>query len=210
MKTQIRNISLRELLVCVTCFAIGTSHAITSLRLSRANSELGALRERLELIPADDTNQIAARRLPSSDKHTRRWVIRIPDTVEKQLYANWGSSTISDIRDTKSRTTHAFQLKADPATREVSLSLRVERNETAPNRGTLKIEAGGNTSVITIDAELASLLIGETACSSEEIGDKPVTRHASSAITFVATETTGDSPISFCLWLDNSPPSDGK
>ena len=210
MKHLIHNISLRELLVFLTCFAIGISHALTSFRLTRANAELGSLRQRLELIHVDDTNQIAARRLPSSDKHTRRWVIRIPDTVEKQLYANWGSSAISAIRDTTSRTTHAFQLKADPATREASISLRVERDETAPNRGTLKIEAGGNTSVITIDAELASLLIGETACSSEEIGDKPVTRHASSAITLFAAETTGNSPISFCLWLDKSPTSDGR
>jgi hypothetical protein len=211
MQRLIRRMSVRELLLCVTCFAIGNSHVITSFKLSRANAELGSLRQRLELIHVDNTNQIAARRLPSSDKHTRRWAIRIPNTVEKQLYANWGPSAISEIRDITSPTTHAFQLTTEPATQEALLALRVERNEVAPNRATLKIEVAGNTTIITIDAELASLLIGEKACSSEEIGDKAVTRAASSAITLFATETTGNSSVSFCLWLDDKPPPpDGR
>ncbi|MFO0818491.1 MAG: hypothetical protein U1A77_11155 [Pirellulales bacterium] len=210
MKRLVRNVSLRELLVCVTCFAIGSSHVITSLRLSRANAELAALRQRLELIPVDDTNHLAARRLPSSDKQTKRWTIRIPSTVEKQLYVNWGSGSIAAIRDPRSPTVRSFPLKPDPATHETSIAIRVELNEAAPSRGTLKIELPGNTQIIAIDAELASLLLGRTASGSEEIGDKPVVRQASSAITLFATEAKGGSPFSFCIWLDQPPLSAGR
>ena len=210
MKRLVRNISLRELLVCVTCFAIGSSHVVTSLRLSRANAELAALRQRLELIPVDDTNHLAARRLPSSDKQTRLWTIRVPSTVEKQLYVNWGSGSIADIRDRSSPTARTFPLRPDPATHETSIAFHVERNEAAPSRGTLKIELSGNTQIIAINAELASLLLGETASGSEEIGDKPVARHASSAVTLFATEATGGPPVSFCLWLDEPPLSAGR
>lgn len=210
MKIQHRNLSLLGLLAWVTCFALGTSHVITSLRLSRANAELGSLRRRLELISVEDTNQIAARRLPSSDNQTKRWVIRIPNAMEKRVYANWGSSSITELRDIKSRTTHAFPLKTDPVTHEASLALHVERSGTDQKVGTLKIEVAGNTTMIAIDADLAALLLRETACSSEEIGDKPVTRNASSAITLFATETTGNSPLSFCLWLDKLPPEVSK
>lgn len=102
---RIHHISLLGLLAMMTCAALGVSHVITSYRLWRANAELAALRQRLELISVDDTHLIAARRLPSSDPNVQRWAVRFPGTSSKCLYANWGSKPLSDIRDTHSKST---------------------------------------------------------------------------------------------------------
>ena len=69
---RIRNISLLGLLAIVSCAAIAISIVITSFGLSGTDRELASLRQRLELIPVNDPEQIAARRLPSSDEYVHR------------------------------------------------------------------------------------------------------------------------------------------
>lgn len=206
---RIRNFSLLGLLTIVACAGIGASHVITSIQLSRANKELAALRKRLELIPVDSADQIAARRLPSSDENVRRWAVRLPQASSKVLYANWGTSSLADIRDINSSSTRVFRLVPDPATQEAAILFRVERNPNDLKWGVLKIEAGNSTSVIAINPEITSLLMGETPCQSEAIGDIPVTRLAVSPITLFATESSGNPKSAFCLWLDQSPRPDG-
>jgi hypothetical protein len=199
---QIQKISLVGLIAIITCVALGISHTLTSLRLLRANIELLALRKRLEMIPVNDPDQIAARRLPSSDNHVRRWAIRVPPNVAKTLYANWGESALTNIQNTDSKSAHKFQLKPDPATNESLISLRVERNGADPARGTLKIESGENVSIIAIDSKTTSLLMGEIPCRSEAVGDNAVVRSAGSPVILFATEATENNSASFSLWLE--------
>jgi len=94
---RIHNVSLIGLLAMMTCAALGVSHVITSNRLWRANTELAILRQRLELIPVENAHYIAARQLPSSDPHVRRWSVRVPADNSKVLYAIWGMKSISDL-----------------------------------------------------------------------------------------------------------------
>ena len=206
---RIQNISLLGLLAIVACAAIGVSHTITSLRLWRANAELALLRQRLELLSVNDTDQIAARRLPSSDPNVQRWAVRIPDASSNLLYVNWGAIPLSEIRDIHSKSTRAFQLAPDPSTHESVIVVRAERNANDPERGLLKIETGGNVSVIVIPPETTSLLMGDLARMSEAIGDTPVARLATSSITLFATESNGTPKSAFCLWLDTPRKPDG-
>jgi len=206
MRTQ--NISLPGLLAIVACAAIGISHAITSFRLSRANTELAALRQRLELIPVENLDLVAARQLPSTDENTHRWAIRIPGGATKVLCANWGSSSLSEIQDVKHNSTRTFQLTPDATTREATIRFTVQRNPNDPEWGSLTIDTGDVT-MIAIDPELTSLLMGETQSRTEAIGDSAVTRLASSPITIFATESIGNQKASFCLWLDDPQPPDG-
>ena len=199
---QIQKISLVGLIAIVTCVALGISHARTSLRLLRANVELLALRKRLEIIPVDDRDQVAARRLPSTDNHVRRWAIRVPPNVTKTLYANWGDSALANIQKTDSKTVRKFQLNPDPATNQSLISLRVERNGVDPQRGALKIETGENVSIIAIDSATTSLLMGEIPCRSEAVGDNPVLRTANGPVILFATESTENTSAVFSLWLE--------
>lgn len=201
---RIQNISLLGLLAMMTCAAIGVSHAITSYRLRRANAELATLRQRLELISVVDTHLIAARRLPSSDPNVQRWTVRVPSTNSKCLYANWGSKPLSDIRDLHSKSIHLFQLAPDPSTHETAIVVRVERNPGDSKRGTVTFEIGTGTSVIAIDHDITSLLMGEVPCSSSSIGDSPTTRPTDSLITLLEIESNQNPKSAFCLWLDQS------
>jgi hypothetical protein len=206
---RVRNISLFGLLAFVTCAAIGISHAITSLRLVRANAELAALRKRLELIEVKDTDHIAARRLPSAEKNVHRWAIRLPDAKSKLLYANWGSSQLSGIRDITAKSARVFELDVDSDTHEATIAIRANRNPNDPKWGTLHVEHGGGSSVIAIDPQTTSLLMGDMPSRSEAIGDSPTTRTAASPITLFAIESTGDPKFAFCLWLDKRNEPDG-
>ncbi|WP_146458024.1 hypothetical protein [Rubripirellula tenax] len=125
------------------------------------------------------------------------------------LYANWGSSPLIDIRDNSSQSTRAFQLAPDPATHETSILFRFERNPNDPKWGTLKIETGAGASIITIDSDTTALLMGDIPSRSEAVGDNPVTRGAMSPITLFAIESTANSKLAFCLWLDQPIPQDG-
>ncbi len=199
---RIHNISLIGLLAMMTCAGLGVSHVITSYRLWRANAELAHLRQRLELISVEDTHQIAARRLPSTDPNVRRWTVRIPDVNSKRLYASWGSKPLADIRDIQSTTVRAFQIVSDPTTHESMIVLRVERNPHEVKRGTITLETGTGKSVIAIDHEITSLLMGEIPCSSKAIGDKPTIRPADSPIILLEIESNQNPKSAFCLWLD--------
>ncbi len=199
---RIKQISLLGLLAIMTCVALGISHVITSYRLRRANAELAALRQRLELIPVEDTRQIAARQLPSSDLHVRRWAIRVPADNPMALYANWGMKSASDLRDVRSQSTRTFRLVPDPATHEATIVFRVETNPTDRQHGAVTFESGASKSVIAIDQEIISLLTGETPSVSMSIGEKPTARHADSPMTLLEIETNQDPKIGFCLWLD--------
>ena len=203
-----QNISLLGLLAIVACAAIGVSHAITSFRLSRVNNELATLRQRLELIPVADPDFIAARRLPSTDENIHRWAVRLPNTNSKVLYANWGSSPTSDLQDIKAKSARIFQLAPDLATREAMIRFTVSRNPNDPQWGSLKIESG-DVSIIAIGPEVTSLLMGDTPCRSEAIGDNATTRPASSPITLFAAESSSNPKTAFCLWIDQPPPPDG-
>lgn len=127
------------------------------------------MRQRLELIPAEDARQIAARQLPSSDPHVRRWAVRIPIAGSKVLYANWGTKPLAEIRDLHANTTHTFSLVSDTSTHEATIVLRVETPPTNAKHGTVTFEVGDSKSVVAIDHEITSLLTGETACSSASI-----------------------------------------
>ncbi len=211
MRTQImrtQNISLLGLLAMVACAAIGISHAITSFRLSSATAELTALRQRLELLPVESPDLVVLRQLPSTDDNTRRWAVRIPENATKILYANWGSSSLSEIQDVNHDSTKTFQLTPDPITREAMVRFTVQRNPKDPKWGALTIESG-DVSVIAIDAKITSLLMGETPSRSEAVGDKAVTRLASSPITIFATDSSSNPKAAFCLWLDAPQPDDG-
>ncbi len=204
---RIWNVSLIGILAIVACAALGLSHAITSFRLSRANTELAALRQRLELIPVEDPDFIAARQLPSTDENTHRWAVRIPGSATKVLCANWGSSRLSEMQDVNHGSTRIFKLETDPTTRETTIRLTIQRNPSAPKWGSITIDTGDVT-MVAISPELTSLLMGETPSKSEAIGDNAVTRLASSPITIFATESSGNPQASFCLWLDDPPPPD--
>ncbi len=199
---RIKQISLLGLLAITTCAALSISHGITSYRLWRANTELTTLRQRLELIPVEDPRQIAARQLPSSDPHVRRWAVRIPSAGSKVLYANWGTKPLAEIRDLHANTTHAFSLVPNTSTHEATIVLRVETNPTDPKHGTVTFEVGDSKSAVAIDQEITSLLTGETACSSASIGEKPSLRPADSPMTLLEIESNQTPKIGFCLWLD--------
>lgn len=206
---QTRNISLLGLLAFATCAAIGISHVITSLRLARANAELAALRQRLELIEVKDTDRIAARRLPSTEENVHRWAIRLPDSKSKRLYANWGAQ-LTGIRDIHAKSVSVFKLEVDPDTLEATIVIRAKRNPIDPKWGSLEVEHGNDVSIIAIDPQTTSLLMGDVPSSSEGIGDSPVTRAAASPMTLIETESNGDPKIAFCLWLDEPNGPDGQ
>lgn len=199
---RIKQISLLGLLAIMTCAALGVSHVITSYRLWRANTELATLRQRLELIPVEDTRQIAARQLPSSDPHVRRWTVRVPNAGSKLLYANWGTKPLAEIRDLHASSTQAFRLVPDPSTLEETIVFRVEPNPTNPKHGEVTFEVGARKSVVAIDQEITSLLTGETPCSTASIGEKPSIRPADSPMTLLEIESNQTPKIGFRLWLD--------
>lgn len=204
-----RNISLLGLLAIVTCVAIGISHVITSIRLARVNSELSALRRRLELIDVADTDQIAARRLPSADQHTHRWVVRVPNATSKRLYANWGAAPLRDLRDVDASGVRVFRLVPDTDTLESFVALRFKRNPRDRAWGAVVIEIDGKVSDITINPELTSLVIGDTPSKTTTVADSPTIRAASSTITLFASESTSVPKVAFCLWLGAPTAPDG-
>ena len=202
------NISLLGLLAIVACAAIAVSHAITSFRLSRANTELATLRQRLELIPVDSPGVVAVRQLPSTDERTRRWAVRIPDATNKVLCVNWGSSSLVETQNVNSASTRTFEISPDPTTRESAIQFTVQRNPNDPNWGSITIDTG-NISMISVTPEITSLLLGETPSRSEAIGDTAVTRSARSPVTVFAIESNSKTE-SFSLWLDDPPPANGR
>lgn len=202
MFIRTQQISLLGLLAIMTCVALGISHVITSYRLWLANTELATLRQRLELIPVEDTRSIAARQLPSSDPHVRRWTVRVPNAGSKLLYANWGTKPLAEIRDIHASTTQTFRLVPDPSTHEATIVFRVEMNPTSPKHGAVTFEVGDSKSVFAIDQEVMSLLTGEMACSSASIGEKPSLRPEDSPIVLLEIESNQTPKIGFCLWLD--------
>lgn len=200
MFIRTQQISLLGLLAIMTCVALGISHVITSYRLWLANTELATLRQRLELIPVEDTRSIAARQLPSSDPHVRRWTVRVPNAGSKFLYANWGTKPLAEIRDLHASSTQTFRLVPDPSTHEATIVFRVETNPA--NHGAVIFEVGATKSVVAIDQEITSLLTGETPCTSASIGEKPSMRPAESTITLLEIESNQTPKVGFCLWLD--------
>lgn len=201
---RLHNISLLGMIAIVTCAAIGISHVITSIRLSRVSAELAALRTRLELIPVEDTDCIAARRLPSTDENVQKWAIRVPKMASIVLYANWGPTLLKDVRDPNARNVRTFKLSPDVVTHESTVTLRVERNLHDSKWGVIRIEHSGNSSSIAIDQTTTSLLTGSTPHWSEAIGDSPATRPLQSSITLFGIESTTSPTASFCLWLEGS------
>ncbi len=203
------NISLLGLLAIVTCFAIGISHVITSLRLARSNAELAALRKRLELIDVDDTNQIAARRLPTSEQFVHRWTVRLPNPKEKRLYANWGTTSLGDLCDPNASGLHAFDLAPNPDTHETFVQLRFVRNPNDPSWGSVVIEIDGKTSHITVNPEVVSLLMGDTPKRITSVSNSPTIRSAMEPLTLYSVESTSGVTNALCLWIDNAKPPGG-
>lgn len=206
MLSRLRKISLLGLLAIVTCFAIGISHAITSYRLARANAELTTLRERLDLIDVDDTDQIAARRLPTSEQFVRRWVVRLPNPKDKLLCANWGMAPLDDLRDPDASGLRTFDLDPDPNTHETFVQIRFVRNSNDPNWGSVVIEIDGKTSDITVNPEILALLMGDTPSRTFTVSDSPAVRASTSSLRLYSVESTAGDDVSFCIWIDNAQP----
>ncbi|TWT30521.1 hypothetical protein KOR42_54600 [Thalassoglobus neptunius] len=204
-----RNISLLGLLAIVTCFAIGISHVITSIRLARANAELTSLRQRLELIDVDDTDQIAARRLPTSEQFLNRWVVRLPDPKEKRLYANWGTAPLTELCNLNAAGLRTFGLAPNPDTHETFVQMRFVLNPNDPNWGSVVIEIDGKISHITVNPEIVSLLMGETPAKTISVSDSPTIRSSTSPLTLYSVESTSGDGAALCLWIDGVEPQDG-
>jgi hypothetical protein len=124
------------------------------------------------------------------------------------LYVNWGVSPISDIQNVKGDSVRMFHLNPDPATREAAIQITVQGNLHDSQSGSLKIDTG-DVSIISISAEITSLLMGNIPCQSEAVGDAPIIRAASSAITLFATESSSNPKTAFCLWIGDPPPHGG-
>lgn len=201
-------VSLLGLLLIVSCFAIGISHIITSFQLERSNTELAALRKRLELIDVQDTHQIAARRLPTSQEFVNRWAVRLPNPKEKRLYANWGTVPLAELCHLKASGLRSFELVPDPDTHETFVQLRFARNPNDTNWGSVVIDIDGKTSHITVNPKITSLLMGDTPAKSISISDSPTIRAAASALTLYSMESSTGDVTSFCLWIDAIEPMD--
>lgn len=199
-----RSISLLTLLAWVAFSALATSHAITAWRLVRANRELAALRNRLELIPVNDPELIGARRLPSTDKNVRRWAVRLTDAKSQVLHVSWGSAPLAEIRGPQGDSVRRFPLNPDPATHEAAIEITVQRNTTDPRWGAITIDTG-DKSIIAINPEITSLLMGEVPSNAEAVGDLPIIATAISPITLWAVEANGNPKVAFCLWIGSPP-----
>ncbi len=200
--------SLLGLLAILTCFAIGISHVITSFRLARSNAELTTLRDRLALIDVDDTDQIAARRLPTSEQFVSRWAVRLPNPKEKLLYANWGMAPLDDLRDLDASGLRTFDLAPDPNTHETFVQIQFARNPNDPNWGSVVIEIDGKTSDMTVNPEILALLMGETPSRTFTVSDSPTVRASTSSLKLYSVESTAGDDVSFCIWIDNAQPQD--
>lgn len=202
-------VSLLGLLAIVTCFAISISHVITSVRLARSNSELTALRKRLELIDVPNTNQIAARRLPTSEEFVNRWAIRLPNPREKRLYANWGTASLTEVCDLNAPGLRSFDLAPDPDTHEMFVQLRFLRNPNDPNWGSVVIDIDGKTAHITVNPQIVSLLMGDGPTTTISVSDSATIRASTSTLTLYSVESSTGGGPSLCLWIDNAEPGDG-
>ena len=204
-----RNVSLLGLLAIVSCFAIGISHVITSIRLVRANDELTGLRQRLELIDVDDTDQIAARRLPTSEQFVNRWAVRLPDPKNKRLYANWGTAPLTELCDLDAAGLRTFDLAPNSDTHETFVQMRFVRNPNDPKWGSVVIEIDGSTSHITVNPEIVSLLVGNVPTKTISVSDSPTIRSSTSPLTLYSVESTSGDETALCLWIDSAERQDG-
>ncbi|MCA9211592.1 MAG: hypothetical protein KDB27_00885 [Planctomycetales bacterium] len=204
MLMQTRNISLIGLLAIVTCFAIGISHFITSMRLARTDAELRALRERFELINVDDPDQIAARRLPTSEQFVNRWAVRLPNHETKRLYLNWGSKTVNTLQDVHAPDVREFTLEPEPDTRETFVQMRFARNPNDPTWGSVVIEIDGTASHCTVNPKIVSLLMGDQPKRTSSVSDSPTIHSPTAPLTLYSVESTSGDTAGLCLWIDNA------
>ena len=188
---KFQQISLLSLLAIVAGVAVSISHVFTSVRLSRANVELAALRQRLELLPVDDTAPIAIRRLPSTDQYVHRWAIRVPRDEPFILAANWGDLALADVCNIESPTVQTFKLDLDPATNEGTVVFRVLADDEDPSPGVLRFEVGDKHSTFKIPPTITALWMGEASVRSESVGDGVATRSLMSPIQIFGIEATG-------------------
>ena len=204
------NLSLLGLFAITTCVVIGASHVITSMQLARTKAELSVLRDRLDLIDVKDTQLIAARRLPTSQQFTNRWVIRIPTPEGKRVYANWGKGTLDELcAPNPIGRLRTFDIKPNTETHETFVEMRLVRNSNDPKWGSVIIELDGAASDMTVEPKIFSVLTGETANRVITVTDSPTARSPKSSLKLYSVESTSGPPIAFCLWIDDVRPSEG-